>query len=205
MDADKVDEGLLREIASLVAHGGVIAYPTDTLYGLAADPWNPTAVRRIFAVKARDTAQALPLIAADTAQLETVLGPMPPLAARLAGEFWPGPLTLLVPVPSTSPLAVASGQATVAVRVPAHQLAAGLARAVGVPLTSTSANRSGEAATADPDVVAKTLGDLIDGILDAGRLPGGRPSTIIDASGAVPRLVRAGAVPYERVVQFLAS
>lgn len=193
----------LEPIAGVLRRGGVVAYATDTLYGLAADPWIAAAAERVFAIKGRDPSQALPLIAADVAQVERTLGTLSPLAARLAAAFWPGPLTVIVPAPASLPSVVLGGTGGIAVRVPAHVVARALARLVGRPIVATSANRSGRPPTASPDEVARDLGDDLDGVLDTGPAPGGPPSTIVDVREE-PRLVRAGAVPWDRVVQFLA-
>jgi L-threonylcarbamoyladenylate synthase len=203
LDADDPDSGAIADAAHAIATGGVVAYPTDTLYGLGAHPWQERAVARVFEIKGRSAEQALPLIAADMSQVESVLGSLSPLAGALAAAFWPGPLTLVVPAPSSLPEIVRASGTTVAVRVPAHRVAVRLAERVGVPIISTSANASGEPPTDDPAVVVATLGDRLEGVVDAGRSPGGSPSTIVDVTGAVPRLVRDGAVPWDRVVQFL--
>jgi L-threonylcarbamoyladenylate synthase len=202
---DVLDPEVLREVAAVIHRGGVVAYPTDTLYGLAADPWNEDAISRVFAIKGRDAVQAIPLIAADREQVEAKLGALSPLAARLAGEFWPGPLTLVVPALPSVPRALLGAGDTVAVRVPDHPVATALARAVGHPITSTSANPSGQPATDDAATVLAIMGDRLDGVLDAGRTPGGPPSTLVDTCGAEPRLLRPGAVSWDRVVQFLSS
>jgi L-threonylcarbamoyladenylate synthase len=197
-------ESCAASVASAVAvleAGGIIAYPTDTLYGLGADPWQPEAVARVFAIKGRESNLALPLIGADDAQVEQALGRLPALARRLAISFWPGPLTLILAAPASLPPAVLGGGTTVAVRVPAHDVARALARALGRPLIATSANVSGQPATDEPGVVISRLGSRLDGVLDAGRTPGGPPSTIVDVTGESLRLVRPGAVPWERVVQ----
>jgi L-threonylcarbamoyladenylate synthase len=184
----------LQEAATWIRRGGVIALPTDTLYGLAADPFRAEAVARVYAVKGRDAARALPLIAADTAQVIAHLGPLSRVAASLAARFWPGPLTLLVAaVPSLAP-DVTGGTGAVGVRVPAHDVARAVCAACGHPVTATSANHTGAPPTADPDVVERTLGDRLDFLLDAGVTPGGAPSTIVDVTAAEPRLVRPGAI-----------
>jgi len=201
----RVDEGehWLLEAADVIRVGGIAAIPTDTLYGLAADPCQDAAVARIFAVKDRSAERALPLIAADAAQIEECVGPIPRLALRLVERFWPGPLTLLLPAPPRLAAGVSGGTGTVGVRVPAHAAARRLCAACGTPLTATSANRSGEPPSADPDVVARTLGDRIDVLVDAGPTTGGPPSTIVDVSGTSPRLVRAGAIAWEDVQRYL--
>jgi L-threonylcarbamoyladenylate synthase len=197
-------EPLLDEVADVLRAGGVVAYPTDTLYGLAADPWQSDAVARLFAIKAREPGHAIPLIADSLEQVEAQLGRLSPLAARLAQTFWPGPLSIVVPAPASLPAAITGGRDGVAIRVPAHRVAAGLARALGRPITATSANLSGSPASADADRVAVEIGTRIDGIVDDGPAPGGAASTIVDVREGTLRLVRSGAVPWDRVVQFLA-
>lgn len=186
----------------MVRSGGVIAFPTDTLYGLAVDPRQPQAVFELYRIKGRLVDRAIPLIAADRAQVEGAAGGLAPRTAALAEAFWPGPLSVVVPAwPGLAPALLAGGR-TVVVRVPDHPVARGLARALGHPVTSTSANVSGEMASADPDVVWSSLGSQVTLLLDGGAAPGGEASTIVDATGDGLRLVRAGAVPWARVLEF---
>jgi L-threonylcarbamoyladenylate synthase len=192
------DPAALEEAAAIIRAGGIVAFPTDTLYGIAADPFNAVAVRRVFDTKGRTAERALPLVAADIAQLEIQLGGLPELATRLAARFWPGPLTIVVPAPETLE-AVTAGIGSVGVRVPAHPVARALCRVAGGLLTATSANRSGSPSTADPAVVASTLADHLDALLDGGVSPGGMPSTVVDVTTGDARLVRAGAVDWELV------
>ncbi len=190
-----------QEAARLLAAGAVLAFPTDTLYGLAVDPRREDAVRKLYRIKGRPVDQALPLIAAGLTQVEACAGGLPALGLRLARRFWPGPLTLVVPAwPGLDPLALAGGD-SVAVRVPAHAVARRLAEALGHPVTATSANRSGDAPSAGPRAVAAALGDDLDGLIDAGPCPGGPPSTIVDVRQVSPRLVRAGAIAWDRVLE----
>lgn len=198
------DIGVLNQAVATLAAGGIVAFPTDTLYGLAVDPRNEPAVDRLFRVKGRSSDHALPLVAADFAQAQQV-GVLPPLARRLATRFWPGPLTLVVRATRGLAPSVHADSGKVAVRVPAHVVARELARLVEHPITSTSANRSGASPPADADAVVSMLGEDIDLVLDAGETTGGLPSTIVDVTGAPMRLVRAGAVPWERVVELLKS
>ena len=200
VDAASPSAEAIGEAASLIASGGVVAVPTDTLYGLAADPFSADAVERVFAIKGREAAHALPLIAADADQVAEQIGALGPIASRLAAAFWPGPLTLLLAAPTTLADAVSGGTGRVGVRVPAHAVARAICRAAGRPVTATSANVSGEPASADPDVVARALGDRVGLLVDAGRTPGGPPSTIVDVTGTTPRLVRAGAIEWEEVL-----
>jgi len=189
----------IQEAATWILKGGVVAIPTDTLYGLACDPFRADGVARVFAVKGRAADQALPLIAADAAQVAAHLGAMPPAGARLAQRFWPGPLTLVVTAPPGLGRDVTGNTGTIGVRVPAHDVARAIAAAAGRPITATSANRSGEPATSDPDVVERTLGDRIDLLIDTGATHGGAASTIVDVTSAPPRLLRAGAITWDDI------
>jgi L-threonylcarbamoyladenylate synthase len=197
------DTEVVARAAQAIGRGGLVVMPTDTLYGLAVDPFDEFAVERIFQAKGRDAAQALPLIAADRAQVAASLGALPPQAAALAEHFWPGPLTLLVPAPGGLASGVAGATGRVGVRVPAHAVARALCAACGSPLTATSANLSGKPASNDPDVVWQTIGDRVDVLLDAGLTPGGPPSTILDVTGSTPVLIRAGAIGWEEIRAWL--
>ena len=194
------DPDLLREAADWLRRRGIVAFPTDTFYGLAVDPASKTAVAALFALKGRPAHLAMPLVAASTAQVDEWCGGLDPASARLARVFWPGPLSLIVDVPPGVVDAVHGGVRSVAVRVPAHVVARALAASFGAPITATSANRSG----AVPAAVAGALGALAEDpqvlVIDSGPTPGGEPSTIVDARHAPPRLVRAGAVAWERVL-----
>ncbi len=190
---------MIDRAAMVIRAGGVAAIPTDTLYGLAVDPHNAEAVARVFAIKGRAAASGLPLVAADVLQVQRWLGVLPNVGQRLAECFWPGALTLVVMAPGGLTPGVTGGLPTVGVRVPGHAVARALCAACGHLLTATSANLSGEPATSDPDEVERVLGSLVDLTLDAGRTPGGAPSTIVDVAEGHLRLVRVGAVPWDEV------
>jgi L-threonylcarbamoyladenylate synthase len=196
----------LLPAVSAIAAGGLVAYPTDTLYGLGADPRSSSAVSRVFLAKRRPQDRPIPLIAASIGQVRESVGTLTPLAERLAAACWPGPLTLIIPASAALCREVHRGTGIVAVRVPDHAVARALAGALGHALTSTSANVSGGTAPATADEVAVALGDapdVLDVLIDAGPVPGGLPSTMVDVTGAVPVLVRAGAIPWDRVLKFL--
>jgi L-threonylcarbamoyladenylate synthase len=203
VDPDAPQRDALQEAAKWIRNGGLVALPTDTLYGLAADPFRADAVARVLAVKGRTASRGLPLIAADADQIAAHLGGLPPNAVRLAGKFWPGPLTLLIPAPAALARDVSGGTGRVGVRVPAHDIARAICRGAGGPITATSANRTGQPATSDPAEVERTLGDDVDLLIDAGPSPGGAPSTIVDVTAALPQLVRAGAVPWDEIQAWL--
>ena len=201
VDREAPDPQTLRIAARILTAGGVVAYPTDTLYGLAADPRDAAAVDRLVDAKRRPPGLAIPLIAADRAQAERAAGALTPLALRLMEAFWPGPLAIVVGAARDLDRRVVGEGGTIAVRVPANAVARALARTFQHPITATSANRSGRPAPATAADAGAAFGTDIDAVIDAGPTPGGAPSTIVDARGAAPRLVREGAVPWDRVLQ----
>ena len=201
-ERDSGDASLVEAVAVL-SSGGVVAYPTETYYGLAVDPRDPMAIGGLFAAKGRDKSHAIPLIAASLEQLCEVAGDPSERVRELAGRFWPGPLTLVIPAWPGLASDVHGGTGTVAVRVSSHPLARGLAHAFGYPITSTSANPSGALPLADADAVEAALGASVTLLIDGGRTAGGEPSTVVDLTCAEPRLVRAGAIPWDAVVASL--
>jgi L-threonylcarbamoyladenylate synthase len=201
VDADRLDPDALARAAEVLRAGGLVAYPTDTVYGIAADPRSDLAVERVFALKRRDPGAAVPLIASNTEQAMAA-GEFGPRELRLAEAFWPGPLSIVVPAkPMVSP-AVLGERASIAVRVPAHAVARALAAAFEFCITATSANPSGTAPAETGDRVIEILAG-VDLVLDAGRAPGGLPSTIVALDDDGPVLVRAGAIAWDRVIKLL--
>lgn len=189
--------------AEILRRGGVVAFPTDTLYGLGADATNEMAVKRIFQVKKRPTDLPLPLLVADMSQLSQVAAFVPELAWRLARCFLPGGLTLVLPKAEAVSSIITAGSSTVAVRIPAHPVALALIRSLGSPITGTSANLSGRPAPSTAQEVYQQLGEEVDLILDGGRCPGGVESTVVDVSGEAPLILRQGAVSREDIEKAL--
>jgi L-threonylcarbamoyladenylate synthase len=200
---DQPLEPQLADAAAAIHAGDIVAFPTDTLYGLAADPRSQAAIEGVFALKGRDAAHTIALVAGDLAQVDEI-AVLSPLALQAAKEFWPGPLTMLLRAKPGLASATVGDGGLVGVRVPNHIVALSLTRACGHALTATSANRTGQPATADPDEVAGQL-PALDVLLDAGKAPGGPASTLVDLSGGAPRLVRAGATSWDRVLEFCTS
>ena len=201
IDRQVPDPETLRRCVALLARGGIVAYPTDTLYGLAVDPRRPDAVERLFRAKGRPAEMAVPLIAASPEQVARRAGRLTPLARALAECFWPGPLTLVLEaLAGTSPRLLAAG-GTVAVRVPDHAVARALARELGHPVTATSANRSGSPPATSAAAAVAAVGRDLAGVVDAGPAETTLPSTIVDVRGAAPVLLRPGAVAWERVLE----
>jgi L-threonylcarbamoyladenylate synthase len=200
IDAERPSADVLSGAAAVIRASGVVAMPTDTLYGLAADPFSPAAIARVFAVKGRSVERAVALVAADLDQVVAQLGALLPIARRLASKYWPGPLTLLMARPPSLSAELTGGSDQVGVRVAVHAVTRELCRVCGHLLTATSANVSGEPASDDPEQVARTLATSgVDLLLDAGRTPGGPPSTIVSVVHDGVRLIRPGAIPWDDV------
>jgi L-threonylcarbamoyladenylate synthase len=199
--ADEPDPAIIREAGDMIRAGLVVAYPTDTLYGLAVDPRNADAVKRLYELKARAGTSALTLIAADLAHVRAA-GAMTPQAERLAARWWPGPLTIVLRAQGILAREALAGGSTVGIRIPDHAIAVALARDAGFAITATSANRSGATAASSADAVATALPD-VDAIVDAGPVRGGAPSTIVDASTTEVTLLRQGVVPWDKVLRSL--
>jgi L-threonylcarbamoyladenylate synthase len=173
-------------VRKALAGHAVVAIPTETFYGLAVDPEDALAVRRVYDLKGRPGEKALPVVGGSLAQLASLVVFPAPWAQRLRAA-WPGPLTVVVPARRR----IAAGDATLAVRVPGHTLLRRLLASVG-PLTATSANRSGHPPTTDPREVTEVFAGGVALLLDGGRTPGGAPSTVLDLTGSAPRVLRAG-------------
>jgi len=194
----------LRAAVKILAGGGIVAYPTDTLYGLAVDPRQEAAIRRLCRLKGRAPGAGLLLVASSLHQVESSLGRLPPLGRRLARRFWPGPLTLVFEPDVALAPGVHATDGSLAVRVPGCDIARRLAGLEGHPITATSANRTGRTPAATRRAVVEIFGSAVDLTLEQRRPLRGEASTIVDARGAHPTLLRDGAVPWVRVLQFLA-
>jgi L-threonylcarbamoyladenylate synthase len=192
----QVDKGV-----SILKQGGLVAFPTDTVYGLGAWVGNQQAVARVYRVKERPQNIALPLLLANVSQIGEVAEPVPPIAWLLAHNFLPGALTIVLPKSDLVPDIITAGGETVAVRVPAHSIPIALAQGLGVPIVGTSANVSGKPSALTADEVYSQFGSKIDLIIDGGRCPGGRESTIIDVTGEEPVILREGAISREEIRQ----
>ncbi len=190
---------LLDRAVERLRAGGLVAYPTDTVYGLGAAAGHDEAVRRLFEAKSRNLDKPLPLLLASASQVELVAVDVPPVARRLMATFWPGGLTLVLrKAPSYHSLALAGGD-TVAVRVPDHPVPRELVERLGQPITGTSANRSGAPSPLTATAVREQLGDLVDLVIDGGRCPGGIESTVVDCTVDPPRLLREGVIPWPEI------
>ncbi len=189
---------------STLKRGGLVAFPTDTVYGLGAGIGIAHAVERVYRVKKRPRTMPLPLLLSDISQIEQVAGSVPEAARLLADRFLPGALTLVLPKSPSLPESIAGGGKTVAVRIPDHPIPIALARGLGTPIVGTSANLSGQPSALTADEVYAQLGDKVELIIDGGRCPG-RESTIVDLSGETPVILREGAIPKEELQKLCPS
>ncbi len=184
----------IEEAIGILKDGGIVAFPTDTVYGLAAAVTIPGAVKRVYTVKQRPTDMALPLLVADVAGIAGLAARVPPSAQRLIEIFMPGALTIVLTASAAVPEAVTAGGGTVAVRIPAHPVPIALIRGTGGPITGTSANLSGLPSPLTAAEVRRQLGDGVDLIIDSGQPCPGTASTIVDVTGTIPIVLREGTV-----------
>lgn len=197
------DSAGLASAAAIIRAGGLVAFPTETVYGLGGDALRDEPVAHIFAAKGRPAEDPLIVHLASADELPRVATAVPPLAAELAATFWPGPLTLVLPRGPAVPAAVSAGRDTVAVRVPAHPLARALIGAAGTPLAAPSANRFGHTSPTSAGHVLADLAGRIDAVLDGGPTPIGLESTVLDLTAEVPTLLRPGGVSLEDLTALL--
>lgn len=196
------DEGLRKAISFLKA-GALVVFPTDTLYALGAVAYDTEALERLFTAKGRAHDRPIPLLLGSVGQLLEVAANPPQVAWRLAEAFWPGALTLVVRKNPRVPALVSGGGETVAVRVPRHPVAEELLRGVGMPLTGTSANLSGQPAPVTAQEAWAQLGGRVALLLDGGACPQGVPSTVVDVTGPELKVLREGAIAREVVARVL--
>lgn len=187
----------------ILREGGLVAFPTDTVYGVGALVFDGKAVESIYVAKQRPIEKAIPVLMADAADMEKVGMDIPEVAYQLAARFFPGPLTCLIPKQPTLPESVSATE-TVGVRVPDHEVARALLRAAG-PMAVTSANISGQASPSTAQEVLAQLGGRIDLILDGGKTPGGVPSTLVDCTGKDLKILREGPISLAEIRQKLSS
>ncbi len=197
-------DAIAEAVASLRA-GAVVVYPTETFYALAVDSRSPAAIEKIFALKGRDAAKTIALIAADAAMAFALADEVPAIARRLADIFWPGPLTLVIPARSDLPAALIGPDGGVGVRVSPHPIARALSEALGAPITASSANLSGAPPADTLAPVRLAFGDQVKAMLDGGKLPGGAPSTLVACRRAGCEILRSGAVRPATIAAALAD
>ncbi|HEX6369984.1 MAG TPA: L-threonylcarbamoyladenylate synthase [Longimicrobium sp.] len=194
VDPAHPDPAALRRAAGVLRGGGLVAFPTETVYGLGAHALDPAAVHRIYEAKGRPAYNPLIVHLADAAAARALASAWPEEARRLAAAFWPGPLTLVLPKHDSIPDSVTAGLPSVALRVPAHPVAHALLREAGIPVAAPSANRSTGVSPTTAQHVAASLGGRVDVIVDGGPCPVGIESTVLSLAGPVPTLLRPGTI-----------
>ncbi|MEN6320768.1 MAG: L-threonylcarbamoyladenylate synthase [Syntrophaceae bacterium] len=207
IDPQNPDISLITKAVHILEEGGVVAYPTETFYGLGADGSNDKAIERIFYIKGRDSRNPLSVIIGDMSYLRNFVQEIPECAVRLMEVFWPGALTLVFRASqNVSPLLTA-GSGKIGIRVSSHRIATALVKALHRPVTATSANLSGARECTSAHDVTECIGHQIDAVIDGGPTPGGAGSTIIDITTTPPVILREGAISFpiiEKTLQIAA-
>ncbi|HEY9900287.1 MAG TPA: L-threonylcarbamoyladenylate synthase [Pantanalinema sp.] len=199
VDPTAPDPSLLAPAAELLRKGGLVAFPTETVYGLGADARNPEAVRRIFEAKGRPATNPLIVHVANVQAARSITAAWPDIAEQLAAAFWPGPLTLLLPKRPEIPDLVTAGLPAVGVRIPAHPVALALLKEAGIPVAAPSANPYMGISPTEARHVIAGLGDRVDAVVDGGACAVGIESTVLDLTGEVPTVLRPGGVSLEAI------
>jgi len=203
VDAANIDMNVIHAAADAIRRGELVVFPTETVYGLAADALNDAAVRRVYQVKGRSEIQPLPVQIAGMQQLDSVVSCVPNAAKILADRFWPGPLTLIMPKNKTLSDLVTGDRGTVGVRVPDHPVALALLRELASPVIATSANISGGRAAISAEDAISELGDNVSVVLDAGESKIGMSSTVVDVSVAPIKILRCSTITIEQIKEAL--
>lgn len=185
---------IIAEVVKVLKSGGIIAYPTETFYALGVNARDEGALKKLYKIKGRPKKKPLPVIIGDRKRLKTSVKRIPSKAERLMKRFWPGPLTLVFEASSDIPQLLTAKTGKIAIRIPGERIALKLAKKAGFPITSTSANPSGKPPAIRPEKVIKYFDNKIDLLIDGGKTPGEKPSTIVDVTGPV-RILREGAIP----------
>ncbi|MDN4185639.1 MAG: L-threonylcarbamoyladenylate synthase [Dehalococcoides mccartyi] len=198
-------ESQIDQAVSILKRGGVVVFPTDTVYAVGALASNTPAVRRVFDIKGRANTKGLPALIGDISQINQVAKVFPPLARKLANEYWPGGLTLVLPKTDNIPLELTGGNETVAIRIPNQPAVIEMLKRVGEPVTGTSANLSGCKSSLNAAEAKKQLGDRVDFILDGGQVSGGVESTIIAVNPDGLKIIRQGAIKESDILETAAK
>lgn len=197
-----IPEAPFAAATEAIRRGAIVAYPTETFYGLGVDPSSKTAIERLFAVKGRSPGNPVSVLVSGAEMLDGLVADIPDVARKLMDRLWPGPLTILFPAHPSVPEALTGGTSMIGVRVSSSPVCAKLVAAIGGPVTTTSANPSGSPPAASADEVRGYFGSSIDVLIDGGRCEAGRPSTVVDVSGAdgpEVTIIREGVITWEEI------
>jgi L-threonylcarbamoyladenylate synthase len=196
-------ESELAPASKAIQAGRVVAFPTDTFYGLGADPFNLAAVERVYQIKGRPRSKPLLLLINDLEQISMLTAELPEVFHELAKSFWPGPLTIVMRASHRLPLKVTGGTGNIGLRMPDSNLARVLIRSAGVPLTATSANLSTLPSCTTASQVLGQIGGRVDVLIDGGTVSANKPSTVLDLTGSTPRIVREGVIGRSKLKKWL--
>ena len=199
IDPGRPEPDRITEAVAILKGGGVIAFPTETFYGLGADAGNERAVKQIFGIKGRDFRNPIPLIIGKKEDLSGLVEDIPALAETLMTRFWPGPLTLVFEASGRVNPGLTAGTGKIGIRISGHPVATALAVGLGGPITATSANLSGKKECSSAGDVLDQIGGRLDGVIDGGLTAGGQGSTILDVTCDPPRILRHGAISAARL------
>lgn len=207
VDQTNPDPSVVEQIARLLKSGAVIAFPTDTFYGLGADIYNETAIKKIFDIKGRGHDKPILILISENEYLKPLLSveSMSASACKLIDKFWPGPLTIVFKTSVSIPDILTGTTGKIGIRLPDHNFCRSLVAKLGGPVTATSANISGMPSLYDPAEVLKAIGDRIDALVDGGFSKGGSESTVVDVTGAEPVVLREGAIPASIIKEILSG
>ncbi len=199
----KADSKGIARASRIILQGGVVAFPTETFYGLGADAGDVVALQKVFQIKGREENKPLLLLVAGRTWVQDLVKKISPAAEALIERFWPGPLTLVFEASAHLPPILTANTGKVGLRVSSHPVTQALVQAVGRAITGTSANLSGQASPSLAAQVSQALGKKVDAILDGGKTAGGLGSTVLDVSAVLPKIIRQGAISQEELAPFL--
>jgi L-threonylcarbamoyladenylate synthase len=204
ISSDPIAEDGMDEIVEVLRNDGIIVYPTETYYALGANGFSGMAIQDVFRLKKRESSKPLSLIISDISMLAPIVSDVPPLFRPLIKEFWPGPLTIILKASPKMPVELQE-EGTIGVRLTGHNWVRSLVSRARFPITATSANISGEKEISTASEAKKMFGGKVDLIVDGGRTPGMAPSTIVDMSRGIPRLIREGRISASQLKNILPS
>jgi L-threonylcarbamoyladenylate synthase len=203
IDSQRPDDSMIAEASSILRSGGVVAYPTETFYGLGADGQNEEAIKKIFLIKGRNFKNPISVIVGNVNDVRGLVDEVPEIALHLMERFWPGALTIIFKASPDISDHLTAGTGKIGIRLSSHPIATALARKLGHPITATSANFSGNNECTSADEVIQGIGDQVDAVIDGGQTPGGLGSTIIDVTTDPPAILREGVIPKYKISESL--
>jgi L-threonylcarbamoyladenylate synthase len=200
IDRRRPDDSMIAEASSILRAGGIVAYPTETFYGLGADGLNDDAVKKIFLIKGRNFKNPISVIIGDANDVKGIVEEIPEFALHLMERFWPGALTIIFNASADVSHLLTAGTGKIGIRLSSHPIATALAKKLGHPITATSANLSGKHECTSAEEVIQGIGDKIDAVIHSGQTPGGSGSTIIDVTTDPPTILREGVIPKYKLI-----